>query len=679
MGHLRVDNLQSTLTKALPSTGDVFIAVMIEGKHHALCTGLAVSRLFPLYNRKTGAKAPESRNVYVDFILQMDEDIDYQEIQHLSLPQVGHGCTEVNKNEDVFQKEKICKRKCLDCDHWHDCSSRSLVSNCSPSRLSHHKNVHVDCNSNNPPPSMPSALGTENPLQHNTLYLTNAFSTKSSLGLSHPPLSFYENVHLNCNSSKLPSLTRPTFKEKQPLQNRDSLYFTDTTSSNSSIGVSTSSTVSMSLPLSFTSSLPDSDATSRSKLHNLQNIEYASHQRQFLNYRSTNVTAIHQISTDPSSQESFYTSSYPSNIPHSNSGCAPPNSVFPIHNSSFTPSSLPFSEYIPAYQSYSMFPSTDSPCCCCSYPSNVPYTDNQWTQRHLAFPAYNSTSPYPSFPCTSIPSSEYIPPCQTCTNDLSAWKSCCYSSYPSNVSYTNDQWAQYYPTFPIYSSTLPHSSFAEKLMASSEYIPHCQSYSTYPSACNSCCHPPNTLSVPYSNLVWAPANPTFPIYNSTSTHSSIPSSEYIAPCQSYSTFPSACNSCCYSSNTSTMPYSNSVWTPSNPAFPIYNSASSQSPFTSSSIPSSEYKNPQWTQSNPICNSSSLQFSSSTDPQYSSTPYYFPEVHPSHQSLSDNSRPSDTSFLNSRSNSQPYSSSNSSTTYPYFIPPKNTATLPECYP
>ncbi|KAJ1497742.1 hypothetical protein HMI54_005279, partial [Coelomomyces lativittatus] len=83
MGHLRVDNLQSTLTKALPSTGDVFIAVMIEGKHHALCTGLAVSRLFPLYNRKTGAKAPESRNVYVDFILQMDEDIDYQEIQHL--------------------------------------------------------------------------------------------------------------------------------------------------------------------------------------------------------------------------------------------------------------------------------------------------------------------------------------------------------------------------------------------------------------------------------------------------------------------------------------------------------------------------------------------------------------------------------------------------------------------
>lgn len=84
MGFLRMDNLQSSLSKCLPSSGDILVAVMIEAKHHAMSVALAVTKLFPLYNRKTGAKAPSTRSVYVDFILDMEEDIDYQELQHVS-------------------------------------------------------------------------------------------------------------------------------------------------------------------------------------------------------------------------------------------------------------------------------------------------------------------------------------------------------------------------------------------------------------------------------------------------------------------------------------------------------------------------------------------------------------------------------------------------------------------
>ncbi|KAJ1498132.1 hypothetical protein HMI54_012935, partial [Coelomomyces lativittatus] len=224
----------------------------------------------------------------------------------LAHPQVCNGFPNVKKNEDVTQIESSCKRKCPDCDHWHNCSSRSLIFNGSTSPVLHHKNVHVNCHSNpfpsetrlpftkehplqdrdslhpskasttksvlglshppvsfrenvhihcnvnNPAPVMPPNVTKNYPLQNrDPFYPTDASSTINSLGLSHPPLSFRENVHLNCNSNKLPSLTRPTLTKKPPLQNRDSFY---TSSSNSLIGVSNSSTLPISLPSRFTSS-----------------------------------------------------------------------------------------------------------------------------------------------------------------------------------------------------------------------------------------------------------------------------------------------------------------------------------------------------------------------------------------------------------------------------------------
>ncbi|KAJ1499298.1 hypothetical protein HMI54_011906, partial [Coelomomyces lativittatus] len=264
---------------------------------------------------------------------------------------IGHGFTKLKKKKDVIQKESTCKRKCPDCDDWHDCSSRSLILDpSSPSRLLHHENVKVDCSSNNPPPSTSPTLGTEHPLPpSDSLCPTDAFSAKSSLGLSHPPLSFHESLHVHCNSNKLPPATRPTVTKKHPLQNRDSLYSTNTSSSNGSIGFSNS------CPLGFSSSLRGSDATSHASLHNSQNTEYPSHQRPLLDDLYAHVNAIHPISTDPSSRPSIYPSSYPSDVPHSNLVWAPTHPVFPIQNSSFTTTSMPFSESIPASQLYSTF------------------------------------------------------------------------------------------------------------------------------------------------------------------------------------------------------------------------------------------------------------------------------------------------------------------------------------
>ncbi|KAI8896420.1 cytosol aminopeptidase family, catalytic domain-containing protein [Globomyces pollinis-pini] len=84
MGVIRNDLIEDAVATHIPLKGDAQIILLVPNKEQAYAAGLAACRPFPLYNQKTGKKAPDTRNVHVTFHVENGEQVNLEEIQVLS-------------------------------------------------------------------------------------------------------------------------------------------------------------------------------------------------------------------------------------------------------------------------------------------------------------------------------------------------------------------------------------------------------------------------------------------------------------------------------------------------------------------------------------------------------------------------------------------------------------------
>ena len=106
----RVDKLKDLVAKHSPTKGDFRVVIVLKQQSELTLAGLALARLWPLYNKKSNA---ESRKVVVEFYVPNGGEYDLAELQILSDSirkaqlLMDTPCSELNVTEYVEEARKM--------------------------------------------------------------------------------------------------------------------------------------------------------------------------------------------------------------------------------------------------------------------------------------------------------------------------------------------------------------------------------------------------------------------------------------------------------------------------------------------------------------------------------------------------------------------------------------------